>query len=148
MKTTGKLPRWLPLMNRLTIGLNKLGLHLGPVVVLTVPGRKSGVPRSTPVTPFTVDGRRYILAGLKNGDWVRNVRAAGQGRLTSGRRHSDLAITEVTDPARRRQVVSQFPVEVPRGVPFFVSLGLVTKADPDEFGAIADEVAVFDLGVS
>jgi deazaflavin-dependent oxidoreductase (nitroreductase family) len=148
VKTTGKLPGWLPLFNRLTIGLNKLGLHLGPVVVLTVPGRKSGLPRSTPVTPFTVDGRRYVMAGLKNSDWVQNVRAAGRGRLTTGRRHRDVTLTEVTDPAQRRRVASQFPVEVPRGVPFYVSLGLVTKADPDQFAAIADDLVVFDLGAN
>jgi deazaflavin-dependent oxidoreductase (nitroreductase family) len=135
-------------MNKVAIGMNKLGLRLGPVVVLTVPGRKTGVPRSTPVTPFTVDGARYIVAGLKNGDWARNVRAAGRGTLASGRRTSDTTLTEVTDPERRRRVVSQFPVEVPRGVSFFVSLGLVTKADPDEFAAAADKVAVFALGES
>jgi deazaflavin-dependent oxidoreductase (nitroreductase family) len=146
MKTTGKLPGWLPLMNRVTIGMNKLGLRLGPVVVLTVPGRKTGVPRSTPVTPFTVDGARYLTAGLKNGDWARNVRAAGRGRLSRGRHTSEMAITEVTDPEQRRHVFSQFPVQVPRGVPFFVSLGLVTKADPAEFAAAADDVAVFALG--
>lgn len=133
-------------MNQFTIGMNKLGLRMGPVVVLTVPGRKSGVPRSTPVTPFAVDGQRYIMAGLKNSDWVRNVRAAGQGRITTGRRHSDIPLTEVVDPERRRRVASQFPVEVPRGVPFYISLGMVTKADPDQFAAIADDLVVFELG--
>ncbi len=148
MKATGKLPGWLPLMNRVVRVAYKLGLRMGPVVVLTVRGRKSGVPRSTPVTPFTVDGRRYVIAGVKDGDWARNVRAAGRGTLASGRRTSDTTLTEVTDPDRRRRVVSQFPVEVPRGVSFFVSLGLVTKADPDEFAAAADKVAVFALGES
>jgi deazaflavin-dependent oxidoreductase (nitroreductase family) len=148
MKTTGKLPGWLPLMNRVVRFSYKLGLRMGPVVVLTVRGRKSGVPRSTPVTPYTVDGQRYVMAGLKNGDWARNTRAAGRGTLASGRRTSEVTLTEVTDPERRRRVVSQFPVEVPRGVPFFVSLGLVTKADPDEFAAASDEVTVFALGES
>ncbi|MEV0898322.1 hypothetical protein [Actinoplanes sp. NPDC049802] len=38
-----------------------------------------------------------------------------------------------------------FPVEVPGGVPFFVKLGLVRRADPDEFEAAADRVAVFEI---
>jgi deazaflavin-dependent oxidoreductase (nitroreductase family) len=118
---------------------------MGPVVVLTVPGRKTGEPRSTPVTPFTTDGHRYVVAALTNGDWARNVRAAGRGVLASGRRTTEVTLTEVTDPARRLAVVRAFPVKVPQGVRFFVQLGMVTRADPDEFAAIADDVTVFEI---
>ena len=45
----------------------------------------------------------------------------------------------------RRDVMRAFPVKVPGGVPFFVRLGLVTKADPGEFSAAADRVAVFRM---
>jgi hypothetical protein len=38
-----------------------------------------------------------------------------------------------------------FPTEVPGGVMFFVRLGLVSRADPDEFAAAADQVAVFRI---
>jgi deazaflavin-dependent oxidoreductase (nitroreductase family) len=145
MTVAGKLPGWLPFVNRLVRLMSTLGMRFGPVVVLTVPGRKSGQPRSTPVTPLTVDGRRYVVAALRNGDWARNVRAAGRGELASGRKVSTVTITEVTDPARRLAVMRAFPVEVPRGVGFFVRLGLVTKGDPEEFAAIADDVAVFEI---
>lgn len=50
MDTTGTLPRWLPSVNRLVHGLNRLGLAVGPVQVLTVPGRVSGgIPSYTGV---------------------------------------------------------------------------------------------------
>ena len=49
--------------------------HESPVV-LTVPGRKTGKPRSTPVTPMHVDGKRYVVNGYPGADWVHNVRAA------------------------------------------------------------------------
>ncbi|BCJ45462.1 hypothetical protein GCM10010168_79980 [Actinoplanes ianthinogenes] len=143
--TTGRLPVWLPLVNRLTRGLTRLGVRVGPVCVLTVPGRRSGVPRPAPVTPITVDGRRYVIAGLPRGDWARNVRAAGRGELAAGRRRSQVILTEVTDPGLRRRVVRAFPAEVPAGVFFYIRIGLVTSADPDEFEAAADRVAVFEI---
>jgi F420H(2)-dependent quinone reductase len=52
--------------------------HEAPVV-LTVPGRKSGKPRSTPITPTHVDGKRYVVNGYPGADWVSNVRAALEG---------------------------------------------------------------------
>ncbi len=76
---TGTLPTWLPYANRVVRALSRLGLPLGTVRVLTVPGRRSGEPRSTPVSPLTVAGRRYVVAGLPQSDWARNVRAAGHG---------------------------------------------------------------------
>jgi deazaflavin-dependent oxidoreductase (nitroreductase family) len=142
---TGKLPGWLPFVNRIVRGLARLGLPLGTVRVLTVPGRRSGAPRPTPVSPLTVDGRRYVVAGLPECDWARNVRAAGRGDLSVGRRRVPVKLTEVIDPVRRGAVMRAFPTEVPSGVSFFVRLGLVTKADPDEFAAAADRVAVFEI---
>jgi hypothetical protein len=53
-------PWWLKYVNKAMIGLQKLGVNFGPVV-LTVPGRKSGKPRSTPVTPMSVEEARPLL---------------------------------------------------------------------------------------
>lgn len=139
------LPGWLPFANRIVRGLSRLGLPLGTIHVLTVPGRRSGTPRSTPVSPLTVNGQRYVVAGLPDGDWARNVRAAGRGELAAGRRRTAVTLTEVTDPDLRRAVMRAFPTEIPGGVLFFVRLGLVSRADPDEFAAAADRVAVFRL---
>ena len=141
----GSLPRWLPFVNRIVRALSRLGLSVGPVRVLTVLGRRTGEPRPTPVSPLTVDGRRYIIAGLPDGDWARNVRAAGRGELASGRRRTAVTLTEITDPELRRAVMRAFPTEVPGGVMFFVRLGMVSRADPDEFAAAADRVAVFRI---
>ena len=52
-------PRWLKPMNRLVLALGRIGVPAGPSQVLTVPGRKSGQPRSTPMTPFDHDGGLY-----------------------------------------------------------------------------------------
>jgi deazaflavin-dependent oxidoreductase (nitroreductase family) len=142
---SASLPGWLPFANRMVRGLNRLGLRLGTIHVLTVPGRRSGAPRPTPVSPLTVDGRRYVVAGLPDGDWARNVRAAGHGELAHGRHRTAVTLTEITDAEQRRAVLRAFPAEVPGGVSFFVRLGLVTNADPDEFARAADRVAVFQI---
>ena len=89
-------PWWLKYVNKVMIGLNKLGVggDNGPVV-LTVTGRKTGKPRTTPVTPMTVDGERYIVAGLPGGDWAANARAAGEATINQGRRAQRVRMVEV-----------------------------------------------------
>ncbi len=42
--TDPKPPRWLKPVNKVMIGLQKLGIPTGPPMVLTVPGRKYGQP--------------------------------------------------------------------------------------------------------
>ena len=71
------LPRWFRAANHAVRALSRLGLTMGAVHVLTVPGRRTGKPRSTPVSPLTVSGGQYVVAGLPDSDWARNVRAAG-----------------------------------------------------------------------
>ncbi len=141
----GALPGWLPFANRMVRALYRAGLRLGDIQVLTVPGRRTGTPRPTPVSPLTVGGRRYVVAALAQGDWARNCRAAGRGELAYGRRRTPVRIVEVTDPREQEAVLRAFPREVPSGVPFFVRLDLVTDPDPDQFAAIAGRVAVFRL---
>ena len=137
------LPWWLKYVNKLMIGIQRLGVNFGPVV-LTVPGRKSGKPRSTPVTPMTVDGKRYVVAGLPDSDWAANARAAGEATLQVGRSTERVRMVEMsTDEAR--PLLRAFPVEVPTGVGFMKNAGLVTGPNPDEFEALAGRLAVFRL---
>ena len=70
-------PRWLKPMNKVMIAVQKLGVPVGPSAVLTVPGRKSGQPRSTPMTPFEHARGLYTVAGYPGADWAANARAAG-----------------------------------------------------------------------
>ena len=136
-------PWWLKYVNKVFIGLSKLGVggDKGPLV-LTVPGRKSGKPRSTPVTPMTVDGHRYVVGGLPGADWVANVRAAGEATLRQGRRTTAVRVVEM--PAdEARPLLRQFPVLVPTGVSFIRNAGLVTGPNPDEFEALAGRIPVF-----
>ena len=67
-------------------GLIGFGLRLGPNVLLTVPGRKSGLPRTTPVALLEIDGRRWLVGTYGDVHWVRNLRAAGGGEIRRGSR--------------------------------------------------------------
>src|SRR5947199_6622275 len=94
MSNNGKLPRWLKPANRVVMALNRLGLPLGTQHVLSIPGRKTGKLRSTPVSLLTVNGRRYVCTGMET-DWVKNARAAGWGLLARGRKTEQVALVEL-----------------------------------------------------
>jgi deazaflavin-dependent oxidoreductase (nitroreductase family) len=137
-----KPPRWLKPMNKLMIAMQRLGVQTGPAMVLTVPGRKSGQPRSTPMTPFDHEGGLYTVAGFPGADWAANARAAGQGTLTSGRRSRQVRIVTLS-PDESRPVLRAFAVKVPVGVGFAKRSGLVVDGTPDEFEELAGRLAVF-----
>ncbi|MGE2688956.1 nitroreductase family deazaflavin-dependent oxidoreductase [Mycolicibacterium pulveris] len=138
-------PWWLKYVNKVMIGLQKLGIlgENGPVV-LEVRGRKSGKMRSTPITPMTVDGRRYVLGGLPGSDWAANLRAAGEATLHIGRRSERVRVVELP-PAEARPLLREFPVKVPTGVGFMKNAGLVTGPNPDEYEALAGRCPLFRI---
>ena len=139
-------PWWLKYVNKAMIGLHKLGIGFGGKgpVVLTVPGRKTGKPRTTPVTPMTVGGKRYVVAGMPGSDWAANARAAGEATLQVGRRTEPVRMVEMSTE-EARPLLRAFPVEVPSGVGFIKSAGLVIGPNPDEFEALAGRLAVFRI---
>ena len=139
------VPRWLLAANRAALALSRLGLTMGPVGVLTVPGRRTGKPRSAPVSPLTVSGGRYVVSALPDSDWARNVRAAGHAQLSRGRRREPVTVTEVTDSTLKEQVMRAYPREVPKGAPMFARAGITTSPDPDAFAAAVGHVAVFQV---
>ncbi|MDT5276961.1 MAG: hypothetical protein QOG95_3893 [Mycobacterium sp.] len=134
--------RYLKPMNKVMMAVQKLGIPTGPAMVLTVPGRKSGKPRSTPMTPFEFDGDLYAVAGYPGADWAANARAAGAGTLSRGRRLRRVNIVELT-AEQARPVLRAFPVEVPVGVAFAKRSGMVIEGTSDEFEALAGRIAVF-----
>jgi deazaflavin-dependent oxidoreductase (nitroreductase family) len=139
-----KPPWWLKPANKVFIGMSRLGLSFGgeSPVVLTVPGRKSGTPRSTPVTPMTVDGKRYVVGGFPGADWVRNVRAASEVTLSRGRKHERVRMVELSaDEAK--PLLRVWPSEVPAGVGFMKRSGLIKEGRADEFEALAGICPVF-----
>jgi deazaflavin-dependent oxidoreductase (nitroreductase family) len=136
-----RLPRWLRVANPVIVALQRRGLVIGTMRLLSVPGRKSGKLRTTPVSPVTVDGWRYIVAGHEGSDWVRNARAAGWGILARGRKEEKVTLVELPSE-ERGPILREFPREVPHGVQFFRQLYGVS-GEPEEFAALAPRCPVF-----
>jgi len=63
---------------------------MGPDVLLTVRGRRSGRPRTTPVTICEHDGRRGSISPFGETKWARNLRAAGRGTIRSGQKREEI----------------------------------------------------------
>jgi deazaflavin-dependent oxidoreductase (nitroreductase family) len=128
--------------NRLVRFLLRLGLMPGPTYMLTVPGRRSGRPLSTPVTLVEDGGTRWLVAPYGDVAWVRNARAAGRITLSRGRHSESLPIREL-DPAEAAPVLQRYVTRVPITRPYF-------DAKPDSplgaFIAEAPRHPVFRLG--
>jgi deazaflavin-dependent oxidoreductase (nitroreductase family) len=86
----------VPLFNRVAQPLLALGVPMGPNGLITVRGRRTGLPRTTPVTVMEAAGRRWVVSPFGDVDWVRNLRAAGRATLTVRRRREDVTATELT----------------------------------------------------
>jgi len=134
-------PRYLKPMNRFVKALQRLGIPTGPAMILTVPGRKTGRLRSTPMTPFTYRGDLYTVAGYPGAHWAANARAAGVGTLTRGRKSRRIKVV-VLGAEESRPVLREFPARVAVGVGFAKRSGLVHEGTPDEFEALAGRLVV------
>ncbi|TDP94808.1 nitroreductase family deazaflavin-dependent oxidoreductase [Labedaea rhizosphaerae] len=83
--------------NTIVAALTRRGISVLGSRILGVRGRKSGELRTTPVNLLTVDGERYLVAPRGHTQWVRNLRAAGEGTLRVGRRTETFRPTELAD---------------------------------------------------
>ena len=129
--------------NRAVAGLTRAGISVWGSRVLTVRGRSSGRPRSTPVNLLTHDGRRYLVAPRGHTQWVRNLRVAGEGELRVGRRREHFTAVEVPDAEKAeilRAYLRRWKAEV--GI-FFGGVG--AKSSDEELLRIAPGHPVFRL---
>ncbi|SHJ95969.1 deazaflavin-dependent oxidoreductase, nitroreductase family [Pseudonocardia thermophila] len=130
-------PPWLKGMNE---ELARTGV---PLDVLTAPGRRTGLPRSTPVTVAEIDGRRYLVGGFPAADWIKNVRAAGRATLTRhGGEPEPVRLVEV-GPEEALPVLRAWPSITPDGVSMMVDAGVVTGPTPDELAEAVGICPVF-----
>src|SRR5262249_62331775 len=95
-------PDWFTknVFNRGIALLTRVGISVYGSRILAVQGRRSGEWRMTPVNLLILDGQRYLVAPRGHTQWVRNLRAAGEGRLLVGRRYEKFRATEVSEDVR------------------------------------------------
>lgn len=95
-----RVPAAVRLLAPLAQRLLSVGLPQGPNALITIRGRKSGVPRTTGVTVLEAEGRRWVIGTFGDTNWVRNLRAAGDATLTVGRRSEQVRAVELVGDDR------------------------------------------------
>ena len=130
-------------VNPLVAVLTSAGISLKGSRILEVRGRTSGEIRTTAVNPLSLDGDRFLVAPRGNAQWVRNLRAAGNGTLRIGSRREEFVASEVADADKvpvLRAYLDKWAWEVGA---FFD--GLSADSTDDEVAAVAAGFPVFRL---
>jgi deazaflavin-dependent oxidoreductase (nitroreductase family) len=90
-----RMTRAMRLGTALMKTLLRAGMPMGHLVLLSVPGRKSGKVFTTPVALVQHGNERWLVAAFGEVNWVRNLRAAGAAQLTRGRRTEAIGVVEL-----------------------------------------------------
>jgi deazaflavin-dependent oxidoreductase (nitroreductase family) len=117
---------------------------VGPpgIWLLITRGRKTGRPRTTPVSLVDLEGTRYVVSPYGTPAWVHNARAAGEVTLQRGKRSETLPISEL-QPQEAAPVLQRYVSEQRVVRPWFDA----KRGDPVEaFAADAPDHPVFRLG--
>ncbi|HEY8678394.1 MAG TPA: nitroreductase family deazaflavin-dependent oxidoreductase [Candidatus Dormibacteraeota bacterium] len=116
-------PVFVRLFNPVARRLLGGGVPMGPNGLLTVRGRTSGQPRTTAVGVLEVGGRRWLIGAYGHVNWVRNLRAAGEGVIEMGRRSQPIRSVELSPQeatAFFRDVLAPFMARQPLPLRLFV----------------------------
>ena len=140
------VPGYVGLFNPIARRVLRTGPLLGPNALITVRGRKSGQPRTTPVALVEIDGRRWVIGTFGETNWVRNLRAAGDATLSVGRRREDVKANELAEDERIRffrDVVTPYVKRLRIGTILLAVLG--ARDIVDDPAAAAAKRPVFEL---
>jgi deazaflavin-dependent oxidoreductase (nitroreductase family) len=138
-------PGWFTtnVFNRIVAVLTRSGVSVYGSRVLEVKGRTSGEWRQTPVNLMGYQDGEYLVSPRGHSQWVKNLRASGQGRLRVGRRTEPFSAIELADdekPALLRAYLKKWKFEV--GV-FFD--GVSPDSSDAELRKIAPDHPVFRI---
>jgi deazaflavin-dependent oxidoreductase (nitroreductase family) len=146
MQLAARAPRWVTIFGPIARFLLAAKVPLGFNGLITVPGRKTGVPRTTPVAIIADgSGRRWVWAPWGDVQWVRNLRAAGRATITVRGRTEEVTAVE-QDRGQRvaffRDILGPIARRMPFGMTFIRVVDGTDLADPV---AAADGRPVFEL---
>jgi deazaflavin-dependent oxidoreductase (nitroreductase family) len=91
-----RAPLRIRIVDAIVQRLLRLGLRIPPMVLLTVHGRRTGRPRTTPVGLLEDAGHRYLFSAFGEVNWVRNLRAAEIAVIARGRQRETLRAVELS----------------------------------------------------
>lgn len=138
-------PGWFTtnVFNRIVVALTRAGVSVYGSRLLEVKGRKSGQWRRTPVNLLRYDGADYLVAPRGHTQWVKNLRASGEGRLRVGARTQPFTAVELEEdskPPLLRAYLKKWRFEVGA---FFAGVG--PDSSDEELRRIAPDHPVFVL---
>jgi deazaflavin-dependent oxidoreductase (nitroreductase family) len=138
-------PGWFTrnIFNRFVAFLTRRGVSVWGSRVLAVKGRTSGEWRTTPVNLLELDGHRYLVSPRGEGQWVRNLRAAGGGELRVGTKVEAFRSRELADDEKvavLRPYLKRWKFEVGA---FFDGVG--PDSTDEQLLAIAPRHPVFEV---
>jgi len=145
-----RAPGLIRMPGPLVKGLLRIGMPMGPNVLITVRGRVSGEPRTQPLAVARLDGRRWVIGTFGDTNWCRNMRANPDVELRSGRRAEQVTAKELSPD----EAEEFFRDELPRAIKHMGVFGAVAgklligmaapdiKADP---AIAATQRPVFEL---
>lgn len=101
-RISSRLWRWMHRLNRRISGNYRRGARLGQLVLLlTTTGRKTGLPRTTPLQYEIVDDVIYVASARgQKADWFRNIVANPHVQVQIRDQRFDSEAEPITDPAR------------------------------------------------
>jgi deazaflavin-dependent oxidoreductase (nitroreductase family) len=138
-------PRGINLFNAVAKPLLAAGVPMAFNGLITVPGRKTGIPRTTALAIVNVEGRRWVWSPWGEVNWVQNLRAAGRATVTF-RRHEDEVRAVELDPEQRvaffRDTLTPIARRMRGGMWFIRAFDGVDLRDPI---AAAKDRPVFEL---
>ena len=94
-------------------------LNPGGVATLTVPGRRSGLPRRVPVIPVVVGDTEYLVSPYGDSQWVRNLRVSGVAQLSRRGQPTVVARAVEVPVADRSPVITAYRHVASRAVDSF-----------------------------
>lgn len=122
-----------------------LGLPLGYNRLVTIRGRKTGLPRTAALAVLEIGGRQWVWAPWGEVNWVRNLRAAGYATIAVRGRQERVRATEL-DAAERVEFFRDVLAPLAKGIPFgFWFVRLVDGVDLNDPMGVAQGRRVFEL---
>jgi deazaflavin-dependent oxidoreductase (nitroreductase family) len=142
------VPFYVPVLNPLMKSFLHLGVPAGPMTLLTVRGRKTGRPHTTPVGLFKLENRRYVFDTFGNADWVRNLRAAGEAVVGRGWSRRDVTALELSPDKSAlvlREIFAPYVASRIRSSFLRMGYGLTKNSTMDDYAREARRHAGFEL---
>ena len=138
-------PPWVTIFSPIAKFLLAARVPLGFNGLITIRGRKSGQPRTTPIAIINVSGRRWVWAPWGDVHWVRNLRAAGRATITVRGKEEEVRAVELDQTQRIeffRDVLNPVARRIPLGYSF---IRVVDGVDLNRPLEAADGRPVFEL---